>query len=199
MRRRRRNTKKTFERQMIDVGLGPNIVAGLVVTFFVTLLSGIPVEKAFPIVVFALGVVSVLQFIVAPITNRLITKGLSDDLEDLERYETTSRERTRLLKRLMSCPQKVALQVFLVFGFGAVFWVSSFKWFFHFNDETFLLSLASVLIGAYIAMVLSMSYSQLMDVKLLPWGLIKKKFIEDTLLVYLLFTWFCSIFYFLLF
>ena len=160
MRRRRRNTKKTFERQMIDVGLGPNIVAGLVVTFFVTLLSGIPVEKAFPIVVFALGVVSVLQFIVAPITNRLITKGLSDDLEDLERYETTSRERTRLLKRLMSCPQKVALQVFLVFGFGAVFWVSSFKWFFHFNDETFLLSLASVLIGAYIAMVLSMSYSQ---------------------------------------
>ena len=73
MRRRRRNTKKTFERQMIDVGLGPNIVAGLVVTFFVTLLSGIPVEKAFPIVVFALGVVGVLQFIVAPITNRLIT------------------------------------------------------------------------------------------------------------------------------
>ena len=42
----------------------------------------------------------VLQFIIAPMTNKLITKSLSDDLEDWERYETTSRERTKLLKRL---------------------------------------------------------------------------------------------------
>lgn len=160
MRRRRKSQKKTFEKQMLDVGLIPNVVAGLVGIFFVTILSGIPLKSAGPVILLALGVVVVLQFIIAPMTNKLITKSLSDDLEDWERYETTSRERTKLLKKLMSCPQKIALQVFLVFLSGALFWVSSFKWFFNFSTDTVFLSTISVVLAAYVAMILSMTYSQ---------------------------------------
>ena len=160
MRRRKKSQKKTFEKQMLDVGRIPNVVAGLVGIFFVMVLSGIPFSSVIPVILFSLGVVVVLQFIIAPMTNKLITKSLSDDLEDWERYETTSRERTKLLKRLMSCPQKVALQVFLVFLGGALFWVSSFKWFFNFSTDTVFLSVISVILAAYVAMILSMTYSQ---------------------------------------
>ena len=96
MRKRRKNKKKTFEQRMMDVGLMPNVAAGIVVIIFVSFLVGLPREKIIPVVMLALCVVFVLQFIIAPITNKLITKNLSDDLEDWERYETTERERTKL-------------------------------------------------------------------------------------------------------
>ena len=35
MRRRKKSQKKTFEKQMLDVGRIPNVVAGLVGIFFV--------------------------------------------------------------------------------------------------------------------------------------------------------------------
>ena len=96
MRKRRKNKKKTFEQRMMDVGLMPNVAAGIVVIIFVSFLVGLPREKIIPVVMLALCVVFVLQFIIAPITNKLITKNLSDDLDDWERYETTERERTKL-------------------------------------------------------------------------------------------------------
>ena len=160
MRRRRQSLKKTFERQMLDVGLIPNLVAGLIVMIFVLLLTEIPRESLLSIIIFAFVITGSLQFIVAPITNKLITKSLSDDLEETDRYETTSRERTRLLRKLMSCPQKVAIQVFLVFSIGAVFWVSSFDWFFNMPKESTYISYMAVAIGSYVATILSMNKSQ---------------------------------------
>ena len=160
MRKRRKNKKKTFEQRMMDVGLIPNVAAGIVVIIFVSFLVGLPREKIIPVVMLALCVVFVLQFIIAPITNKLITKNLSDDLEDWERYETTERERTKLLRRVMSCPQKIGLQVFLVFGAGAAFWVLSFDWFFNLGAESVFFGFVSIALGSYMALVLAMAYSQ---------------------------------------
>ena len=115
MRRRKQRIKKTFERQMLEVGAVPNLIAGLIVITFVLLLTEIPRESLLSVIIFSLIITGILQCVVAPVTNKLITKSLSDDLEEMDRYETTSRERTRLLRKLMSCPQKVAIQVFLVF------------------------------------------------------------------------------------
>ena len=160
MRKRRKNKKKTFEQRMMDVGLMPNVAAGIVVIIFVSFLVGLPREKIIPVVMLALCVVFVLQFIIAPITNKLITKNLSDDLEDWERYETTERERTKLLRRVMSCPQKIGLQVLLVFGAGASFWVLSFDWFFNLGAESVFFGFVSIALGSYMALVLAMAYSQ---------------------------------------
>ena len=165
MRKRRKNKKKTFEQRMLDVGLIPNVAAGIVVIIFVSFLVCLPREKIIPVVMLALCVVFVLQFIIAPITNKLITKNLSDDLEDWERYETTERERTKLLRRVMSCPQKIGLQVLLVFGAGASFWVLSFDWFFNLGAESVFFGFVSIALGSYIALVLAMAYSQ----KLCSW------------------------------
>lgn len=160
MRRRKQRIKKTFERQMLEVGSVPNLIAGLIVITFVLLLTEIPRESLLSVIIFSLIITGILQCVVAPVTNKLITKSLSDDLEEMDRYETTSRERTRLLRKLMSCPQKVAIQVFLVFFSGAVFWVSSFDWFFNMPKESTYISYMAVVIGAYVATILSMSQSQ---------------------------------------
>lgn len=155
-----KNEKKSFEKEMMAAGLVPNLVAAFVLTVYVSALAGISNQVLVPVVILAIIVSIVLQFIIAPITNKLITKSLSDDLEDWERYETTERERTKLLKRVMSCPQKVALQVFIVFLSGAFFWTSSFYWLFHFDKETVILSFVSTFLGSFMATVLSMNYSQ---------------------------------------
>ena len=63
MRKRRKNKKKTFEQRMMDVGLMPNVAAGIVVIIFVSFLVGLPREKIIPVVILALCVVFVLQFI----------------------------------------------------------------------------------------------------------------------------------------
>ena len=160
MRKRRKNKKKTFEKRMMDVGLIPNVAAGFVVMIFVSFLVGLPREKIVPVILLALCIVFLLQFVVAPITNKLITKNLSDDLEDWERYETTERERTKLLRRVMSCPQKIGLQVFVVFGTGATFWVLSFDWFFNLSTDSVFFGFVSIALGSYMALVLSMAYSQ---------------------------------------
>ena len=72
MRRRRQSLKKTFERQMLEVGLIPNLVAGLIVMIFVLLLTEIPRESLLSIIIFAFVITGSLQFIVAPITNKII-------------------------------------------------------------------------------------------------------------------------------
>ena len=69
MRRRRQSLKKTFERQMLEVGLIPNLVAGLIVMIFVLLLTEIPRESLLSIIIFAFVITGSLQFIVAPITT----------------------------------------------------------------------------------------------------------------------------------
>lgn len=152
--------EKSFEKKMLDAGAVPNLVAGLVTIVYIATLSGLDKEKCIPAILFALGLTFVLNFIVAPLTNRIITHRLSEDLYEWEHYTTTERECTGLLKRIMACPQYISFQVFLVFGGGAVFWVSTFDWLFHFQKGSISLSLYGCAMGAFTAAVLAMVRAQ---------------------------------------
>ena len=59
MRKRRKNKKKTFEKRMMDVGLVPNIAAGMVVMLFVSFLVGLPKDKIIPVIVNNNAIISI--------------------------------------------------------------------------------------------------------------------------------------------
>ena len=152
--------EKTLLKQMYDSGMGPNLAAGAITVIYIVLATKIPKESVFPITVLGFFICLFLQFIVAPITNKLLTKGLSEDLEEFAKYPTTPRERTKLLKRLMEFPKKIGLQVFIVFLLGAVIWLLSFRLVFKLDFYPIFLSSCAVVIGAFTGFVFSVNESQ---------------------------------------
>ena len=160
MDKQKMNEKKNLMQQMYDTGMKPNLAAGTITVIYITLFAKIPHEFIFPIAAIGFGICFFLQFVIAPITNKMLTRDISEALEEFEQYPTTERERTKLLKRTMEYPKKIGIQVFVVFLIGAVIWLTTFKVVYHLDFYTILLSTCAVLIGAFTGFVLAVSESQ---------------------------------------
>ena len=151
---------KNLMQLMYDKGMWPNLAAGIITIVYIVLFAKIPREVVLPIAAMGFGICFFLQFVVAPVTNKILTRNLSEAIEDFEKYSTTERERTKLLKRTMEFPKRIGLQVFLVFSIGAVIWLLTFKYLFKLDFYTIFLSGCAVLIGAFTGFVLSVCESQ---------------------------------------
>ena len=114
------NFEKDFETQMMDAGRAMNLLCAAYFCLHTVFLSGIflTVEHGqFTVfVAFVVIIVFFAQFFVAPRTNHLLTKGISGELERHSRGDLSIQERTALVKRLLSCPRRISVQVVLVFG-----------------------------------------------------------------------------------
>ena len=155
-----KNEKKNLMQQMYDTGMKPNLAAGCITVLYISLFAKIPREVVLPIALIGFGICFFLQFVVAPITNKILTRDISESLEEFEQYPTTERERTKLLKRTMEYPKKIGIQVFVVFLIGAAIWLLTFKFAYHLNFYTILLSACAVFIGAFTGFVLAVNESQ---------------------------------------
>jgi methyl-accepting chemotaxis protein len=151
---------KDFEHEMMDIGRIPNIAAGLVTILYVIFFAGLNIEQLGRTSVFAIIIVGFLQFCIAPLTNKAITKKLTIDLEAFKADELNIEERTKLIKQLLSCPKKIALQVFIVFILGIGIWTSSFYFIFKISALRTWLSIGSAILGAYVAALLALNYSE---------------------------------------
>ncbi len=133
-------TKKDFEHRLMDKGRIPNLACGFIVVIYSFYLSALPYEQMGLIktVIFCSSIALIAfftQFIVAPRTNHLITKDLSERIEKLyedeieyqslmgyeksrekdDFYKRQNIERSRLLKLLTRLPFKIGLEVALCF------------------------------------------------------------------------------------
>lgn len=152
--------KTNLKKQIYDAGMIPNVITGIVAALYMLITVRIPAGHVVPMLLWALGILVVLQFLVAPLTNKMITQKVSDDLEWFYAYETSERERTILLKQLMGIPVKVGIQVFLVFYFGVLCWTFICRKLGETSMETFVMSLCSGFIGAYTGFVFSFEQTQ---------------------------------------
>ena len=152
--------EKTLTKQMYDTGMIPNLGAGGVTIMYLILSANIPKEHALPIALIGIGISLFLQFVVAPITNSLLTKQISEEMEDFEKYPTTERERTKLVKKLMEFPKKIGIQVLIVFGIGAMSWIWSFHLMFNIEGYTIFSSICAVALGDFTGFVLAVIESQ---------------------------------------
>ena len=114
------NFEKDFETQMMDAGRAMNLLCAAYFCLHTVFLSGIFLtveQRQFTLfVMLVVVIVFFAQFFVAPRTNHLLTKRISDELERHSRTGLSLEERTVLAERLLSCPHRISVQVVLVFG-----------------------------------------------------------------------------------
>lgn len=157
---KQREIKSSFEKMVYDAGLIPNLATGLVTVLYMILTIQIPRESVVSTILWAVIISLILQFFVAPFTNRLLTKKLSEDIEWFEKYETTEQERTRLIRQVMALPEKIGIEVFLVFFFGVIVWISACEYFIGLETETKIMAFCSGFLGSYTGLVFAIEQTQ---------------------------------------
>ena len=152
--------KTSFEKKVYDAGLIPNLVTGLVTVLYMILTIQIPRESVVSAILWAVLISYILQFFVAPFTNRFLTKKISEDIEWFENYDTTEQERTRLIRQVMSLPEKIGFEVFIVFFLGVIAWISACEYFIGLETETKIMALCSGFLGSYTGLVFAVEQTQ---------------------------------------
>jgi methyl-accepting chemotaxis protein len=166
MGRYRKNLKrKSFEKEMMDTGRIPNIVAALIISVYTICFAGISVEqlgkeKIIGMIVLACLIIFIMQFGIAPRTNHIVTRKIADILTGGNFSMMSAADRTDLVAQLMHCPLAVGIQVVLVFSAGVGCWIASFYCIFHISVPVILFSLATCLYGAINTGVLAYTYAE---------------------------------------
>lgn len=170
--------EETFEKLMLDTGRFPNIASGFVIIMYIFYFSGIPLKELSFIDFLIFSAVTTFlifffQFFIAPKTNHLIVKDISNELdqmkdklkiddeaveEDLDPINIS--KRTVLLEKLLKLPIYISTQVCLVFvlAFGLMLFllVSYFK----LEKQGIIFSIAGFTFGNYFTGILSYSYAE---------------------------------------
>lgn len=157
---KKQEKRTTLEKEIYDAGRIANIFTGLLIVLYSVVTARISTNLILPVLTSAIFLILVLQFIAAPISNKMITQSISDDLETFYDYETNVKERTKLMKELMACPAKIGLEVFLFFMIGGSLWLWFLHVTFNFEKENIIMILASVFLASYGGCVLRISQTQ---------------------------------------
>ena len=152
--------RETLEKEIYDAGIIANIVTGLLIVLYSLVTAKIPTNLIMPVTLSAVIWMLILQFIAAPISNKMITQSISDDLEAFYDYDSNISERTKLMKQLMASPAKIGLEVFLFIMIGGSMWLWFLYVSFNFDKENIIMILASIFLGSYGGCVLSISQTQ---------------------------------------
>ncbi|MCR4735871.1 MAG: methyl-accepting chemotaxis protein [Treponema sp.] len=87
-------------------------------------LGNIPKDMLAFIIILGVIICVLLNFLLLLISTSLITQSTSEELNSFYFYETTEKERTRLIRQVMRLPQMIAAEVFVIYvGTGAI-WIS---------------------------------------------------------------------------
>ena len=92
-----------------------NIFFELLTMIFCIVIGNIPMQKLNSVIIAGVIICLILQFLIMMITNKQITQSVTEDLVSFYCYDTTVKERTKLMKQLMAMPAKIGIAVFIVF------------------------------------------------------------------------------------
>ena len=134
-----------------------NLFYELLTVIYCILLGNITMEKMMFTIISGFLICLVLNYIFNSTTISLFSRSIQDDLESFYCYETTEKERTKLLKRLMSLPNTVSMNVFMVYLFCSVGWLVLLSYVAQLDFESIILMAAMMYMGAYVSSVVTMT------------------------------------------
>ena len=162
------NTKQmnelTFERKIFKAGMTPNLTAALLIFFYSALFISIRLKQLPWAILVVAVIVALAEFLFSPLTNGILTKKLSERIEEWELKGINDKgERTALFEDIMAFPQKKSLQTFLYFFICSTLMAIAY----HFvpvigiDLKSDIISYIACIFGSYIAAVLALSYSEI--------------------------------------
>ena len=115
--------------------------------------GNIRISKLPSIIALGAFICAFLHMIFLVIGNSIISQAITEDLSSFYHYETTEKERTKLMKQLMGMPARIGTVVFILFaGFGAI-WISLFTRIARLNLNSIILISCMLYLGAYFASI----------------------------------------------
>ncbi len=150
----------TFEKQILNSGLFPNLGAAVVVVVYVFFFAGISGRQFLDAGIVALLVIFSMQFVLGPFTNANSTRKISLSIKEWKENGLNLEERSELLERLLYCPKHVGKSVFVVFGSGTIIWALFFYFYIKVDVVTEIFVLMSCVFAAYIASVLGLYFAE---------------------------------------
>ena len=100
------------------------ILYELQTTIFSIILGWIPVDMLFFFISTRILFCFLLHMLLLAVTNSLLTQSISEDIASFYNYDTTEKERTKLLKQVMRLPQLVAAEEFIIFMGCEAIWLT---------------------------------------------------------------------------
>ena len=105
------------------------------------------------IIILGLVICIGLHLLFLGMLNMLITQGITEDVTSFYLYETTEKERTRLMKQLMIMPGRIGGVVFALFMATGAVWLAFYKNIGTLNLNSVILSSCILYVGAYFTSV----------------------------------------------
>ncbi len=99
----------------------------------------------------------VLHFLFHLAACSLFTQSVSEDLAAFYSYETTEKERTKLLKRLTSIPKSIGIEVFVIYVLCSTGWVALLVKVANLDTEALIMMIGIMYLGSYYAAAWTMS------------------------------------------
>ena len=152
-------TSESFNKQIFKGILAWDLVFQTMTIVYCILLSDIPVQKLLFSISTGILICILLHTLLFAITSTLITQSISEDLETFYCYETTEKERTKLVKRLMGLPSFLAMAIFTIYIACSFCWVLLLLYVIKIDSESILLSGVMLYLGALISAVYTLTIS----------------------------------------
>ena len=115
------------------------------------------VSKLPTVIILGITICIGLHILILNIVNTLVTQGITEDVTSFYLYDTTEKDRTRLMKLLMIMPGRIGGIVFPLFlGTGAI-WIAFFNKIAMLNANSVMLCSAMLFVGAYFVSIYSIT------------------------------------------
>lgn len=120
---------------------------------YCNIIGRIPVDKLLFSIISGFLICIALQSLIFWIVNMLVTQPMSEDLATFYFYDTTEKERTKLMKRLMRFPGVVASEVFVLYIIHSACWLMLLSNVVKIDTDSLILMGAMTYFGAFCAAV----------------------------------------------
>lgn len=130
-----------------------NLFFEIITMAFCMVIGNIPAQHISSVIVSGIIICLIVQFLVMMITNKQITQSITEDLVSFYCYDTTVKERTKLMKQLMAMPAKIGIAVFVVFAVCGSIWTAITANIAKLPMDSVILFSAALFFGSYFAAV----------------------------------------------
>ena len=146
-------TDESFNKEMFKGVIGWDLLLQALTVVYCIFLAEIPSARLPFSIISGFLICIVLHFFMYCATNSLFTQSISEDLETFYCYETTEKERTKLVKRLMKLPNYISIELMTIYTFCSLAWVILLSYVIKLDTESIILMAAMLYFGAYISAV----------------------------------------------
>ena len=137
-----------------------NLLFGVLSVLFCLIIADeitLPWVTLMPIVITGVWVCVFIEFLATLITIKLVTQSITEDLVSFYTYDSTIKERTKLMKQLMAMPSKIGIMVFAINVICGFIWIFATSGMSKMDSNTLVMSTAGIVFMSYFSCVHAMT------------------------------------------